>query len=53
MISHFGRSDKVCTYLHYCMYKKFGIEAADKWYLHMHEAVCEHENITELWNEEV
>jgi len=33
--------------------KKLGTETAENWYSHIPKAVCEHEDITVLWNEEV
>jgi hypothetical protein len=35
------------------MWKELGIETTDNWYTHKPESVCEHEDITGLWNQEV
>jgi hypothetical protein len=47
------RHDRVCTHLHYLICKELSIETTEKWYTHKHESVCEHEDITVLWNQEV
>jgi hypothetical protein len=47
------RHDRVCTHLHYSIYKELGIETTENWYTHNPESVCEHEDITVLWNQEV
>jgi len=44
---------EVCTHLHYSICKKLGIETAENWYSHISKAVCEHEDITVLWNQGV
>jgi hypothetical protein len=35
------------------MCKSLGLETAENWCRHIHEAVCEHEDGTVLWNEGV
>jgi hypothetical protein len=55
---HFGkeyiiRHDKGCTHLHYSICSKLGTETAENWYSHIPKVVCEHENITVLWNQGV
>lgn len=47
------RHDKVCMHLHYSICKEFGIEVPDNWYSHVPKSVCEHEDITVLWNQGV
>jgi hypothetical protein len=47
---HIIRHDKFCTHLHYSICKKLGIETAKDWYTHIPKVVCEHEDITVLWN---
>jgi hypothetical protein len=47
------RHDKVCTYLNYSIHKKSDIETPQNSYSHISKAVCEHEDITVLWNEGV
>jgi hypothetical protein len=47
------RHDRVCTYLHYSICKELGIETTGSWYTYKPESVCEHEDITVLWNQEV
>jgi hypothetical protein len=43
------RHDKVCTHLHYSIFKKLRIETAENWYSHIPKPVTEHEDITVLW----
>jgi hypothetical protein len=45
------RHDKVCTHLYYSICKTFGIETAENWYFHIPKLVCQHEDITVLWNQ--
>jgi hypothetical protein len=47
------RHDKVCTHLHYSIYKALGIETTDKWYRHMPKRVYEEGDVTVLWNQAV
>jgi hypothetical protein len=39
------------THLHYSICKTLGIETTENWYSHIPEPVCEHEDITVLWNQ--
>jgi hypothetical protein len=45
------RHDKVCTHLHYSICKILGIETTENWYSHILKPVCQHEDITVLWNQ--
>ena len=47
------RHDKVCTHLHYSIFKALGIETTDKWYTHIPKPVCEDGDVTVLWNQAV
>jgi hypothetical protein len=47
------RHDEVCTYLHYSICKTIGIETTENWYSHIPNPVCQHEDITVLWNQGV
>jgi hypothetical protein len=47
------RHDKVCTHLHYTIYKKLGIETAENWYSHIPKPVTEHEDVTVSWNQRI
>jgi hypothetical protein len=47
------RHDKVCSHLHYSIYKALSIETTDKWYIHMPKPVYEEEDVTVLWNQAV
>ena len=47
------RHVKVCTHLHYSIYKDLGYETIDKWYTHMPKPVYEEGDITVLWNQAV
>jgi hypothetical protein len=40
-------------HLHYSIYREFRIEVSDNWYLYVPKPVCEHEDITVLWNQGV
>jgi hypothetical protein len=42
---HLIRHDKVCTHLHYSIYKTLGIETTENWYSHIAKPVCQHEDI--------
>jgi hypothetical protein len=42
---------RVCTHLHYSIYKTLGIETTENWYSHIPKPVCQHEDITVLWNQ--
>jgi len=41
------------THTQYSLCKELGIETTENWYTHKPESVCEHEDITVLWNQEV
>jgi hypothetical protein len=45
------RHDKVCTQLHYSICKTLGTETTETWYSHIPKPVCQHEDITVLWNQ--
>jgi hypothetical protein len=45
------RHDTVCTHLHYSVRKTLGIETTENWYSHIPKPVCQHEDITVLWNQ--
>ena len=47
------RHDKVCSHLHYSIYKALGTETTDKWYTHMPKPVYEKADVTVLWNQAV
>jgi hypothetical protein len=47
------RHDRVCTQLHCSICKTLGIETTENWYSHIPKPVCQHEDITVLWNQEV
>jgi hypothetical protein len=47
------RHNKVGAHLHYSICKALGIETTDKWYTHTTKPVCEHEDVTVLWNQGV
>jgi hypothetical protein len=47
------RHDKVCTHLHYSICKTLGTETTENWYSHIPKPVCQHEDITVLWNQGV
>jgi hypothetical protein len=47
------RHDKVGAHLHYSIRKALGMKMADKWYPHTPKPVCEHEDVTALWNQGV
>jgi hypothetical protein len=47
------RHDKFCVHLHYSFCKILSIETTENWYWHIPKLVCEHEDITVLWNQEV
>jgi hypothetical protein len=45
------RHDKVCTRLNHSICKTLGIETTENWYSHIPNPVCQHEDITVLWNQ--
>jgi hypothetical protein len=45
------RHDKVCTHIHYSICKVLSIETTENWYSHTPKPVCQHEDITVLWNQ--
>jgi hypothetical protein len=45
--------DKVCTHLHYSIYKKVGIKTTESWYCYIPKSVTGHEDMTVLWNQGV
>jgi uncharacterized membrane protein len=47
------RHDRVCTHLHYSICIILGIETTENWYSHIPKPVCQHEDITVLWNQGV
>jgi hypothetical protein len=47
------RHDKVCTHRHYSICKTLGIETREDCYSHIPKPVCQHEDITVLWNQGV
>jgi hypothetical protein len=47
------RHDKVYTYLHHSICKILGIETTENWYSCIPKSVCQHEDITVLWNQGV
>jgi len=47
------RHEKVCTHLHYSIFKALCIETTDKWYTHILKPVCEEGDVTMLWNQAV
>jgi hypothetical protein len=47
------RCDKVGAHLHYSICKAIGIKMTDKWHIHTPKPVCEHEDVTVLWNQRV
>jgi hypothetical protein len=57
MNEYLMRHDKVGTQLHYSICKATGIETTDKWHMHSRthtpKPVCEHEDVTVLWNQGV
>jgi len=38
-------------FVHYSICKKLGIETAENWYSHIPKTICEHEDVTVLWNQ--
>jgi len=44
-------NDNVCTHLHYSICRKLDIETAENWYSHIPKTICEHEDVTVLWNQ--
>jgi hypothetical protein len=47
------RHDKVAVHLYDSICKALGIETTDKLYTHTSKPVCEHEDVTVLWNQGV
>jgi hypothetical protein len=47
------RHDKVCTHLHYSIYKDLDIEITDMWYTHVPKPVYEEGVVTVFWNQAV
>jgi len=47
------RHDKVCTQLHYSIWRTLGTETTDKWYTHVPMPVYEEGDVTVLWNQAV
>jgi hypothetical protein len=45
------KRDKVCTHLHYLIFKALGIETTDKWYIQIPEPVYEEGDITVISNQ--
>jgi hypothetical protein len=44
---------KVCTYHHCSICKTLGIKTTEDWFSHIPKPVCQHEDITILWNQRV
>jgi hypothetical protein len=42
---------RVCTHPHYSICKTLGIETTENWYSHLPKPVCQHEDVTVLWNQ--
>jgi hypothetical protein len=47
------RHDKVCTHLHYSIFKALGIKTTDTCYTHKPKPVYEEGDVTVLWNQAV
>ena len=47
------RHDKVCTHLHYSLFKALGTETTHKWYAQVSKPVYEEQDVTVLWNQAV
>jgi hypothetical protein len=45
------RHDRVYTHLHYSICKTLGIETTENWCSYIPQRVCQHEDITVLWNQ--
>jgi hypothetical protein len=45
------RYDRVCTHLHYSLRETLCAETTENWYSHIPKPVCQHEDITVLWNQ--
>jgi hypothetical protein len=52
-IEYIIRRDEVCTHLHDSICKTLGSETTKNWYSHIPKLVCEHIDITVLWNQGV
>jgi hypothetical protein len=44
---------KSCTHLNYSICKTLGTETTENWYSYIPKLVCQHEDITVLWNQGV
>ena len=44
------RHDKVCSYLHWSLCRKYKFEVTDKWYQHIPEKVLENQEVKLLWD---
>ena len=44
------RHDKVCSHLHWCLSKKYGLDVDNKWYYHRPEKVVENDVVKILWD---
>ena len=44
------RHDKVCSHLHWCLSKKYGLDVDNKWYYHRPEKVAENDVVKILWD---
>ena len=42
--------DKLCSHLHWCLSKKYGIHADGKWHHHQPEKVVENDVVKILWD---
>jgi hypothetical protein len=45
------RPDKVFTHLHYSICKTLSIDTTENWYSQITKPVCQHEDVTVLWNQ--
>jgi len=50
---HTSLDTRKCAHLRYSICKKFGIETAENWYIHIYKAICEHKDVTVLWRQDV
>jgi hypothetical protein len=50
---YLSRHDKVCTHLHYSLYKALGIETTDNWHTRMPKPLYEKGDVTVFWNKAV
>ena len=44
------RHDKVCSHLHWCLSRKYGLDVDRKWYHHKPDKVVENDVINILWD---